>query len=154
MNFTLSFQLYFSCKLSIKGNYSFYFILLVLLVNKLSYPIAISIFLRAVLLEYTFVSPTSHERIYIIYCCVHSHHHMVMLHLVCAINFIFIVNITQLCFKCDLFQWVKLMLLYLKMKILNKALLTPNLWLCSSVRSSTQLLSSWHGFNPFTPKIS
>ena len=46
------------------------------------------------------------------------------------------------------------MLLYLKMKILNKALLTPNLWLCSSVRSSTQLLSRWHGFNPFTPKIS
>ena len=46
------------------------------------------------------------------------------------------------------------MLLYLKMKILNKALLTPNLWLFSSVRSSTQLLSRWHGFNPFTPKIS
>ena len=63
MNFTLSFQLYFSCKLSIKGNYSFYFILLVLLVNKLSYPIAISILLRAVLLEYTFVSSTSYEHI-------------------------------------------------------------------------------------------
>lgn len=63
MNFTLSFQLYFSCRLSIKGNYSFYFILLVLLVNKLSYPIAISILLRAVLLEYTFVSSTSYEHI-------------------------------------------------------------------------------------------
>ena len=104
MNFTLSFQLYFSCKLSIKGNYSFYFILLVLLVNKLSYPIAISILLRAVLLEYTFVSSTSHEHIFIIYCWVHSHHHMVMLHLVCAINFIFMVNITHLCFQFDLFH--------------------------------------------------
>ena len=64
MNFTLSFQLYFSCRLSIKGNCSFYFILLALLVNKLSYPIAISILLRTVLLlQYTFVSLTSHELI-------------------------------------------------------------------------------------------
>ena len=46
------------------------------------------------------------------------------------------------------------MLLYLKMKILNKANTHSQFLACSSVGSSTQLLSRWHGFNPFTPKIS